>query len=72
VCVTIQVVQMSTAIEPIVTESIEAWQLDPAHTNVEFAVKHLMIATVRGRFSDVTGTLKGNLAEPPSSSSRSS
>jgi polyisoprenoid-binding protein YceI len=33
------------------------WQVDPAHTNVEFAVKHLMIATVRGRFSDVTGTV---------------
>ena len=33
------------------------WQIDPAHTHVEFAVKHLMIATVRGRFSDVTGTV---------------
>lgn len=34
------------------------WQLDPAHSNVEFAVKHLMIATVRGRFASVTGTLE--------------
>jgi polyisoprenoid-binding protein YceI len=33
------------------------WQVDPAHTHVEFAVKHLMIATVRGRFSDVAGTV---------------
>ena len=33
------------------------WQVDPAHTHVEFAVKHLMIATVRGRFSDVSGTV---------------
>ena len=33
------------------------WQVDPAHTHVEFAVKHLMIATVRGRFSDITGTV---------------
>ena len=33
------------------------WALDPAHANVEFAVKHLMIATVRGRFSDVSGTI---------------
>jgi polyisoprenoid-binding protein YceI len=33
------------------------WQIDPAHTQVEFAVRHLMISTVRGRFSDVTGTL---------------
>jgi len=34
------------------------WQLDPAHSNVEFAVKHLMIATVRGRFAAVNGTLE--------------
>lgn len=34
-----------------------AWRVDPAHTHVEFAVKHLMIATVRGRFSDVIGTV---------------
>ena len=46
------------------TEKITTWQLDPAHSNVEFAVKHLMIATVKGRFGDVTGTLTGNLAEP--------
>ncbi len=33
------------------------WQIDPAHTGVEFAVKHMMFATVRGRFADVSGTL---------------
>ena len=33
---------------------VTTWQVDPAHTHVEFAVKHLMIATVRGRLSDVT------------------
>ena len=33
------------------------WTLDPAHSSVEFAVRHLMIATVRGRFSDVRGTV---------------
>jgi polyisoprenoid-binding protein YceI len=33
------------------------WQVDPAHTHVEFAVKHLVIATVRGRFNDATGTV---------------
>jgi polyisoprenoid-binding protein YceI len=33
------------------------WQIDPAHTQVEFAVRHLMISTVRGRFSDVSGQL---------------
>ena len=37
-------------------ESTTTWQLDPAHTQVGFAVRHLMISTVRGRFSDVTGS----------------
>lgn len=33
------------------------WQIDPSHTDVGFAVRHLMISTVRGRFSDVKGTV---------------
>jgi len=33
------------------------WQIDPAHTGVEFAVKHMMISTVKGRFGDVSGTI---------------
>jgi polyisoprenoid-binding protein YceI len=33
------------------------WQIDPAHTTIEFAVKHMMFTTVRGRFKDFTGTV---------------
>ena len=33
------------------------WQLDPAHTTVEFAVKHMMFTTVRGRFKSFSGTV---------------
>jgi polyisoprenoid-binding protein YceI len=33
------------------------WKIDPAHTNVEFAAKHLMITTVKGRFPDVEGEI---------------
>jgi len=33
------------------------WQLDPSHSEAGFAVRHLMIATVRGRFSDIQGTI---------------
>jgi polyisoprenoid-binding protein YceI len=32
------------------------WQLDPYHTQVEFAAKHLGMMTVRGHFADVTTT----------------
>ena len=31
------------------------WKLDPAHSQVEFSVKHMMFTTVRGRFADVDG-----------------
>jgi polyisoprenoid-binding protein YceI len=33
------------------------WQIDPAHTAAGFAVKHMVIATVRGQFKGVTGTI---------------
>ncbi len=35
-----------------------SWQLDPAHTAATFAVRHMMISTVRGEFSKVTGTIQ--------------
>jgi polyisoprenoid-binding protein YceI len=34
------------------------WSVDPAHSKVGFAVKHMGIATVRGEFTDFTGTLE--------------
>jgi len=34
-----------------------AWKIDPAHTAAQFAVKHMMISTVRGEFKGVTGTV---------------
>ena len=32
-----------------------SWTLDAAHSAVEFSVRHLMIATARGRFAGVSG-----------------
>lgn len=54
---------MTTTLEPIVARKTN-WQLDAAHTSVEFAVKHLMISTVKGRFGEVSGSLKGSLDDP--------
>jgi polyisoprenoid-binding protein YceI len=34
------------------------WSIDPAHSKVGFAVKHMGIATVRGEFTDFEGTLE--------------
>jgi polyisoprenoid-binding protein YceI len=43
--------------EATTTGRATTWTIDPAHTDVSFSVKHLMISTVRGRFADVTGTI---------------
>jgi polyisoprenoid-binding protein YceI len=40
------------------------WTVDPAHSHVGFAIKHLMIATVRGRFTDVQGTVRVDESDP--------
>jgi polyisoprenoid-binding protein YceI len=32
------------------------WVFDSAHTSAQFAVKHMMVSTVRGAFSKVTGS----------------
>jgi polyisoprenoid-binding protein YceI len=46
---------------------VTTWTIDPAHTTAEFGVKHLMISTVKGQFSDVKGTLRLDDAEPANS-----
>ena len=49
---------LSTTLETPIPGSTEVWTLDPSHTQVGFAVKHLMISNVKGRFPDVTGTVR--------------
>jgi len=34
-----------------------AWKIDPGHTDVAFIGRHFMVTKVRGRFTDVTGTV---------------
>ena len=34
-----------------------AWELDKAHSEVEFAVKHMMISTVKGKFTGFDATV---------------
>jgi polyisoprenoid-binding protein YceI len=45
---------MATAQAPATSST---WKIDPTHSHVEFAVKHLMISTVKGLFSDVEGEI---------------
>jgi polyisoprenoid-binding protein YceI len=53
---------MSTAAVTAPAQTI--WKIDPAHTNVEFSVRHLMIAAVKGRFAEVGGTVKTDETDP--------
>jgi len=34
-----------------------AWQIDSAHSEISFAVRHMMISTVRGRFEKFSGVV---------------
>ena len=34
-----------------------SWKIDPVHSLVGFAVKHMGVATFRGRFDDYDGEL---------------
>ena len=44
------------------------WQIDPSHTLVELAAKHMMFTTVKGRFTDVKGTIVEQEDDPTQSS----
>jgi hypothetical protein len=46
----------------------DEFTIDPAHSSANFAVKHLMISTVHGRFSDVSGTILYDEKDPSKSS----
>lgn len=45
------------------TQTVATWVLDPSHSLAEFSVKHMMIATVKGRFRTFSGTIQANPAD---------
>ena len=40
------------------------WTIDPTHSIVEFAVKHFVVTTVKGRFREFGGTLRIDEGRP--------
>ena len=48
---------MSTATATSTIAPAGTWTVDPAHSRFGFAVKHMGVATVRGHFEEVDGTL---------------
>lgn len=39
---------------------VKEWIIDPVHSEVEFSVKHMMIANVKGRFEKFNGVITGD------------
>lgn len=42
---------------------LETWQIDPAHSAAQFAVRHFGISTVRGVFTKTSGTVQYDPAD---------
>ena len=53
---------MTTAIAP--STGTTTWNLDASHSEISFKVKHLMISTTRGHFSDIKATVVVDEAKP--------
>ncbi|MGC1618097.1 MAG: YceI family protein [Candidatus Acidiferrum sp.] len=49
---------LAAALSLPVAAATSEWQIDPAHSSAQFAVKHLSISTVRGAFTSVKGTVQ--------------
>lgn len=43
------------------------WQFDPAHSSAEFAVRHMMVSTVKGTFKTLSGSIVYDEASPENS-----
>src|SRR5438270_14096744 len=44
------------------------WQIDPSHSSVSVAARHMMLTTVRGAFSGTTGVIDFDPEQPEAGS----
>src|ERR1700674_1534372 len=52
--------------------AVSTWNIDASHSIAEFAVKHMMVSTVKGRFGTLEGAIEGDETDPLSASVRAS
>ncbi len=50
--------------------AVRTWNIDASHSIAEFAVRHMMVSTVKGRFGQLEGTIEADEANPTASSVR--
>lgn len=43
---------------------MKRWAIDPHHSSVSFAVKHISVSNIRGHFKNVSGTILFDPADP--------
>lgn len=53
-----------TQTEQTQTTGTTVWEIDSAHTLVQFSAKHMMITTVKGAFQNVKGTIHADERNP--------
>jgi polyisoprenoid-binding protein YceI len=44
------------------------WKIDPAHSELDFSVRHMSVSTVHGRFGGLSGAIQLNEQDPSKSS----
>ncbi len=49
---------LAAALAVAAPAAAQTWDIDTAHSSAQFAVKHLMVSTVRGDFGKTTGTIE--------------
>jgi len=65
-----ELTQNTTATQAGPATGLTVWTVDKAHSTVEFAVKHMMVSTVKGTFREFEGTAHIDEEHPERSSVR--
>lgn len=53
---------------PATQPTTSVWTIDPSHSLVEFSVRHMMVSTVKGRFTGIQGSIT-DVGDDPTRSS---
>ncbi len=56
------------SLAPLVARAADTYEIDAAHTSVQFSIRHMMISNVRGEFTKLSGTATGDPANPTAAS----
>lgn len=52
----------------VIAQAQSTWAIDPAHSQAEFTIRHMGISNVRGRFTNINGTILMDEKDPAKSS----